>query len=158
MRFNELLTRYRNKIGLSKTDLAKKLNVSPGYVMNLESGRRKPPTFERCYQLAKILKLTDEECKIFYKTAQNERIPEDDKKFNKFLWEESEAGIHSSQTEKISNLPPEIFEIIDDPLVFNIAKMALKNKQDVKSAIKTLLECFPSLSPQKRQAILALCK
>jgi len=158
MKFNELLTKYRDRIELSKTDLARKLSVSPGYIMNLESGRRKPPTFEKCYQLAKILKLTENESKNFYKTAQDERSSENDKKFNRFLCAESTAGVDNNQEEKIKNLSPEILEIINDPFALKIAKMALKNRKDIKNTIEALLECLPNLSPEKRQAILALCR
>ena len=64
----------------------------------------------------------------------------------------------SEEANMPSGFPPEIFEIINDPLVFKIAKIALKNKQDAKSFIETLLERLPNLTPERRQALLVLCK
>ena len=62
------------------------------------------------------------------------------------------------EVSKSDKLEPEIFEIIDDPVFRKVIMPAFKNKKDVKNAVLGILECLPSLTPEKRQAILALCK
>ncbi|MFA5256189.1 MAG: helix-turn-helix transcriptional regulator [Candidatus Omnitrophota bacterium] len=56
------------------------------------------------------------------------------------------------------NLDPEILEALQDPVAVKALLVTFKNSQDIKNTIKSLLDCLPSLSPEKRQAILALCK
>jgi len=55
-------------------------------------------------------------------------------------------------------IPPEVLEAIQDPIAVKVLLLTHKNSQDIKNAIKALLETLPALSPEKRQAILALCK
>lgn len=83
MNFKDYLTKYRKKAGINKTKLAKRLNINPSYIMNLEAGRAKPPTFERCQQIAKILEMSKDQSKKLFTAAQAERIPKDLKNFSK---------------------------------------------------------------------------
>jgi len=53
---------------------------------------------------------------------------------------------------------PEILEALQDPIAVKALLITYKNSQDIKNTIKALLDCLPSLTPEKRQAILALCK
>lgn len=57
-----------------------------------------------------------------------------------------------------SNINPEILAALQDPIAVKALLITFKNKQDIKNAIKSILECLPNLSPDKRQAIIALCK
>jgi len=81
MEFAKLLTKYRNRKGISKTQLAGFLNVTPAYLMLVESGRRKPPTFEICQKLSKELHLDETERKLFLKRAFEERLDKNEGKF-----------------------------------------------------------------------------
>lgn len=56
------------------------------------------------------------------------------------------------------NLDPEIIEALQDPVAVKALLVTFKNSQDIKNTIRSLLDCLPSLPPEKRQAILALCK
>ena len=56
------------------------------------------------------------------------------------------------------NLSPEILEALQDPVAVKGLLMIHKNSQEIKDAIKALLETIPNLSMEKRQAILALCR
>ena len=56
------------------------------------------------------------------------------------------------------NLSPDILEALQDPIAVKALLITYKNSQDIKNTIKSLLETLPSLSPEKRQAILALCR
>jgi len=67
----------------------------------------------------------------------------------------TEAELHGGTPSKIR---PEILEALNDPIAVKALLITHKNKQDIKDAIKALLETLPNLSPEKRQAILALCK
>lgn len=55
--FPLLLRRHRERIGLSKTELARLMGVSTGYVYLLEKGKTPPPTLQRVQQLVEILEL-----------------------------------------------------------------------------------------------------
>ncbi|MBF0331930.1 MAG: helix-turn-helix domain-containing protein [Candidatus Omnitrophica bacterium] len=57
--FNKMLTNYRERAGIKKTDLARKIDVSLTYIVSLESGRQKPPTRQICERLADALALSD---------------------------------------------------------------------------------------------------
>ncbi len=76
MTFAQLLTRYRERSGLTKTQVAARLGVSVGYVINLESHRRKAPTFERIENLIVILGLSKPEAAEFLRAAADDRVPE----------------------------------------------------------------------------------
>jgi len=56
------------------------------------------------------------------------------------------------------NIRPDILEALQDPVAVKALLVTHKNSQDIKNTIKSLLDCIPNLTPQKRQAILALCK
>jgi transcriptional regulator with XRE-family HTH domain len=151
MKFCELLTLYREKKGLSKTELAKKIGVSPIYIMNIEAGRKKPPTLERVSQIINILSLTDKEINDFLKLAIAERIPPKEREL--FIKQYLQKPI-----EVRPSITPEILEALQDPIALKALLITHKNKQDIKNTIKNVLECLPNLTSEKRKAILALCQ
>ena len=55
-------------------------------------------------------------------------------------------------------LSPEILAALEDPVAVKALLLTHKNSQDIKNTIRSLLETLPELSPEKRQAILALCR
>ena len=69
-----MLKQYRIRASLNKTDLAKRLGVTPSYVMLLESGDRKPPSMDRLREIVAILKLSAEESRMFINAAMMERV------------------------------------------------------------------------------------
>lgn len=46
-------------------------------IMELESGRKPPPTLARCREIAKILALSPDETKMLIDAAMQERISDD---------------------------------------------------------------------------------
>lgn len=72
MRWAELLSRYRQRAGLSKTELARALSVSIGYISKLESGQKPPPEGPR-QGLCEVLGLAGEEAEWFHVQAELER-------------------------------------------------------------------------------------
>lgn len=69
----------------------------------------------------------------------------------------TESELFSSQPLP-KNITPEILAALQDPIAVKALLITFKNSQDIKNTIKALLETLPNLSPEKRQAILALCR
>lgn len=145
MKFCHLLTQFRERAGLSKTELSRRLDVSSGYIINLEADRQRPPTIQRLEQIIRVLSLSKKEAKELLDYAGRERIREKDRMF----FEEK------PQTVGIS---PDILEALQDPIAVKALLITHKNSQDIKNSIKALLDCLPTLTIEKRQAILALCR
>lgn len=74
MNFSKLLIKFRANSGISKTEIANKVSVTPGYLMHLESGRIKPPTLTRVRQISDALRLSKEEADELIQAAARERI------------------------------------------------------------------------------------
>ncbi len=72
--FNKVLTHYREKAGIKKADLARKIDVSLTYIASLEAGRQKPPTRETCAKLADALTLNEHDRKELLELAVLERM------------------------------------------------------------------------------------
>lgn len=179
--FGELLTEYREKTGLTKTALAKKIHKSPGYIMNLESGRKNPPPFDLCEKIINILELNEDEKERFLFAAISGRTSKEDKKFyeamnksrideivkttkgNEAIWGEFSKRINKELYDKLlemglSPIPKDIEEALQDPIAVKALKVTFKNKQDAKNTIEAILECISDMSPKKRQALIALCR
>ena len=151
MKFKELLTNYRNRSGLNKTDFAKKIGKSPAYVMNLESGRRKPPTYELCKKIVQVLNISKHEMKEFLKMAFEERSEGSNEEFLQIL--RTEDGLSNK-------LSPDILEALQDPIAVKALLVTHKNSDDIKNTIKHMLDCLPSLSPirQSLQPCIPACE
>lgn len=52
----------------------------------------------------------------------------------------------------------EILNALNDPVAVKALLVTYKNKQDIKNAIRIILDCLPHLSPKKRQALIELCR
>ncbi len=76
MKFHNLLELYLKKAGLNKADLARKLDVSTSYIVNITKGHDNPPTPERLEQIATILKLDEKEKIKLVQLAFDERVRE----------------------------------------------------------------------------------
>ena len=81
MEFAKLLTKYREQRDITKTDLARLLKVTPTYIMNLESGRAIPPSYERLKEIQSALKLNDNEKHNLTFALHLGRAPEPLRKF-----------------------------------------------------------------------------
>lgn len=69
MPFNEYFRKLREERQITKTELARRLRVSIQYIVEVESGRSKPPTLERCTGIAKALGLSERETSKFLDLA-----------------------------------------------------------------------------------------
>jgi len=178
LKFKDLLAKYRDRENLSKTDIAQKIDVTVSYIIDIEAGRKKPPTLEKCQKLIEVLKLTAEEAGGFIKSALYERASKEILEFLKLQSELKDLfvdkairGVSSVKEDRntlfvqvpkefayIIKKHPEIFAAIQDPIAINALLITFKNTQDIKNTIKALLETIPSLTPEKRRALLALCR
>jgi transcriptional regulator with XRE-family HTH domain len=85
MQFAQILTYYRERAVLEKSELASKLGVKNEYIYGLEKGRFNPPTPDRCEQLAVILGLNDSEKKKFFELAYEGRLKDKDLLFQEAI-------------------------------------------------------------------------
>lgn len=81
MKFGDLLTQYLKEKEIDIKDMARSLQVTTGYIYNLEHHHRRPPTLLRCIQMAQVLNLNELEKKTFLQAAYEGRLREDDKAF-----------------------------------------------------------------------------
>jgi len=128
MKFGERLKRLIKENGSSGKELAVKIGKDDQTVSRWVNGQSAPDAFD-IEKICKVLNITVSE--LFGEVS----LPD--------------------------KLTPEIIEAIkgvDDPLTLNIILLTCKSSKEVKNTIKSLLDCLPNLTPEKRQAILALCK
>lgn len=59
---------------MSAAALAARINVHPSYIRNLEKGREKPPTLERCREISLALSLSPAETTRLIDLAMTERV------------------------------------------------------------------------------------
>ncbi len=72
--FKKLLEQYRIKSGLNKTEVARRVEISPTYYMQLEAGVRGAPPLPRCRLIASAMGLDKEETESLIKSASSERV------------------------------------------------------------------------------------
>lgn len=88
MKFSSYLTQFIKSSGMTKTEIASKLDVSLAYVIGISNGDERPPTAIRCEKLANILKLNDGDKKKLFELAFKERLSKTDVPFLKLIgWE-----------------------------------------------------------------------
>lgn len=139
MKFQQQLKYYRERANMNKTSVANKLNVTLSYYTELENGRKKPPTLDRCREIARILNLSLGETNRFIDFAMEER---------------AKPEVVEWLSEKY---PPEIIEALKDPMAVKALLATHKNKEDLKKIIRELAKGFPHISKEEQKAILRLC-
>jgi transcriptional regulator with XRE-family HTH domain len=77
MKFKEILQRFRERRGFNKSEVAIRIDVTPTYYMELESGRRGAPTKEKLEKLSDVFELSPSEKQLFIDTAMEERLSSD---------------------------------------------------------------------------------
>lgn len=67
--FGEYVKQSREKLKMTMRDFAKKVNISPAYLCDIEKGTRKPPV-KYLEKFSEVLQITDaEELNAFYDSA-----------------------------------------------------------------------------------------
>lgn len=77
MKFITLLQNFREINGVTKKDLAEKINVTPTYIGLLEAGSQRAPTLERCKEIARALSLSHAEEQRIIDAAIEERLSQE---------------------------------------------------------------------------------
>ena len=71
--FGEFITKKREEKQITLREMAKKLDISPPYLSDVEKDRRNPFELEKLEQLSNILNLAEEEKTIMYNLAGKKR-------------------------------------------------------------------------------------
>jgi transcriptional regulator with XRE-family HTH domain len=127
--FSELFKRLRERSGVTKTKVAKVLGISLTYVLELESGRKVAPDYDRCMIISKVLNLSQKDSDLLVESAMRERFKAADKGF--FEYVTRKALIEYNSKEKNSN--PRVEE-------FLLKFRRLSN--DGQQKVLTILEAF----------------
>lgn len=133
MVFHELLTYFRERQNLNKTELANRLDVSSTYIINMEAGQQKPPSLDRCKEISKILNLNRAETQQLIDSAMSERMS------NEMI-----AWLAMKQEEKINPTllllakDPAIKEALEDPKVVKVLQILAASKK----AKKQIVSCW----------------
>ena len=137
-------------------------------VLNLTDAERKL-FFKAAYEgrtgkNAKFITATYDDMYKFYAEAKTEvkKLKKMLEKENKDLKQEQSAleDLHkvSQELNMKQHLDGDIIEALNDPVAVKALLVTHKNSEDIKMAIRHMLDCLPSLPLEKRQALLALCK
>lgn len=78
MSFKEYLSYIREYKKVSKTELARKIDLSPSFIMNIESGIKKAPALTRVRQIAKALELNKDETNNLIQLAAADRTGQEE--------------------------------------------------------------------------------
>lgn len=74
MKFSYLVTKYRERISLNKSEFAKKTGLKPGYITNIEKGKEYP-SIERVEKMTTIFDLESNEASNFFRVYFSEKYP-----------------------------------------------------------------------------------
>ena len=95
----KLIKKKREELGFSIRELAKKIDMSPVYLCNIENGKRNLPSDYKLLLIANVLFLSqDEKITFFDKISESQqKIPID---VNEYLFDKKEAIIFIRSAEK----------------------------------------------------------
>lgn len=71
--FGEFIKEKRSAIGMTLRGLAASLDIAPAFMSDIEKGHRYPPNKEKLYEMARILRLSEEDTNTMFDLAAKER-------------------------------------------------------------------------------------
>lgn len=71
--FGKFIEERRKILGITLRGMAAELEIAPAFMSDIEKGHRYPPTKEKLYLLAEVLKLSDEDKDLMFDLAAMER-------------------------------------------------------------------------------------
>ena len=71
--FGKFIEKKRKSLGITLRGLAAEIGIVPAFMSDIEKGHRFPPNKEKLYQLASVLKLSEEETNTMFDLAAGER-------------------------------------------------------------------------------------
>ena len=103
MKFSTYLKKLRDERNITKADLARALGITTQYIVDVEAGRGKPPTVERCEQISRTLRLSDGEKNHLFRLAAVERLSGSSLHYLEKILQSSKPGL------KVKDSDPEEF-------------------------------------------------
>ena len=78
--FGDFIKQKRTSRGINLRKFAELLDIAPGYMSDIEQGKRNSPSTEKMKRIEEILELTEEETNLMYdlaaQTRENEVAPD----------------------------------------------------------------------------------
>ena len=71
--FGKFIEQKRKAMGMTLRGLAAEWGIAPAFMSDIEKGHRYPPSRDKLYELARILKLNDEDKNTMFDLAAGER-------------------------------------------------------------------------------------
>lgn len=71
--FGKFIEQKRKAMGMTLRGLAAEWGIAPAFMSDIEKGHRYPPNRDKLYELARILKLNDEDKDTMFDLAAGER-------------------------------------------------------------------------------------
>jgi len=71
--FGKFIEQKRKAMGMSLRGLAAELGIAPAFMSDIEKGHRYPPAKEKLYEMARILKLNEDETNQMFDLAAGEK-------------------------------------------------------------------------------------
>jgi transcriptional regulator with XRE-family HTH domain len=71
--FGEFIARKREEKEITLREMAKKLNITPPYLSDIEKDRRNPPEKAKLDEIGEILNLSEDERRVMYDLAGKKR-------------------------------------------------------------------------------------
>ena len=71
--FGKFIEQKRKAMGMSLRGLAAELGIAPAFMSDIEKGHRYPPAKEKLYEMARILKLNEDETNRMFDLAAGEK-------------------------------------------------------------------------------------
>ena len=72
-KFGKFIEQKRKARGLTLRGMAAELNIAPAFMSDIEKGHRYPPNREKLYEMARILRLSEEDTDTMFDLAAGER-------------------------------------------------------------------------------------
>lgn len=72
-KFGRFIEGKRKTLGMTLRGLAAELGIAPAFMSDIEKGHRYPPNRDKLYEMARILKFTEEETNTMFDLAAGER-------------------------------------------------------------------------------------
>ena len=119
MKFVDLFNSYLSKSGLTKKEVADRIGVTDTYIINISKGRAEPPNSHRIDQIIEIFRPTKHDADEFHRLAEEERLPEEARKYIRKYCSTSSPSI----TDHING---ELSEALKDPEVKDAVKQFIK--------------------------------
>lgn len=71
--FGKFIEQKRKALGITLRGLASDLNIAPAFMSDIEKGHRYPPNRDKLYEMARLLRLNEEDTNTMFDLAAEEK-------------------------------------------------------------------------------------